>query len=149
MIPAMLLGSLSIASPASAALVPTPTMEASVVYWTNVQRAKAHCAPLRVDSRLTQAARFHSRWMATTGRFSHTGFKNTNFVTREAMAGYHAPVAENIAWGYTMGPTTVNAWMASPGHRANMLNCRAKAVGVGVAYSKSGKPYFTQDFGAS
>jgi uncharacterized protein YkwD len=28
-----------------------------------------------------------------------------------------------------------------------MLNCAAKAVGVGAAYSTNGKPYYTQDFG--
>nr|WP_308129050.1 CAP domain-containing protein [Actinoplanes polyasparticus] len=37
--------------------------------------------------------------------------------------------------------------MASPGHRANILNCKAIAVGVGVAYASNGLPYFTQNFG--
>jgi uncharacterized protein YkwD len=37
--------------------------------------------------------------------------------------------------------------MKSPGHRANILNCQAIAVGVGVAYATNGSPYFTQEFG--
>jgi uncharacterized protein YkwD len=38
--------------------------------------------------------------------------------------------------------------MASPGHRANILNCKAKAVGVGAAYAANGNPYYTEDFGS-
>ncbi|MBW6437051.1 CAP domain-containing protein, partial [Actinoplanes hulinensis] len=38
-------------------------------------------------------------------------------------------------------------WMNSPGHRANILNCKSKTVGVGVAYAANGTPYYTQDFG--
>jgi uncharacterized protein YkwD len=37
--------------------------------------------------------------------------------------------------------------MRSPGHRANILNCRSKTVGVGAVFSQSGAPYYTQDFG--
>jgi uncharacterized protein YkwD len=37
--------------------------------------------------------------------------------------------------------------MKSPGHRANILNCKAKAVGVAVAYSAKRVPYWTQVFG--
>jgi uncharacterized protein YkwD len=36
--------------------------------------------------------------------------------------------------------------MKSPGHRANILNCSLKAVGIGVEYG-SGGPWWTQDFG--
>jgi uncharacterized protein YkwD len=39
------------------------------------------------------------------------------------------------------------AWMNSPGHRANILNCSARSIGVGVVYAKNGTPYYTQVFG--
>jgi uncharacterized protein YkwD len=37
--------------------------------------------------------------------------------------------------------------MASPGHRANILNCKATKVGVGAVYAANGTAYYTQDFG--
>ena len=38
-------------------------------------------------------------------------------------------------------------WMDSPGHRANILNCQARAIGVGVAAAADGTLYWTQMFG--
>jgi uncharacterized protein YkwD len=147
MIPAMLLGMLAVAQPASAALVPWQTLQTDIVYWTNHQRAKVRCAPVRVDNRLVRAGRDHSAWMARTGTFSHVGYSGSTFVTRVRATGYTAPFSENIAYGYRTGAEVVNAWMRSPGHRANLLNCRAKAVGVGAVYNSRGVAYYTQNFG--
>jgi uncharacterized protein YkwD len=44
--------------------------------------------------------------------------------------------------------SVVDAWMNSPGHRANILNCSSKAIGVGVEFGPAG-PWWTQDFGYS
>ncbi|MBO3740117.1 CAP domain-containing protein, partial [Actinoplanes flavus] len=57
------------------------------------------------------------------------------------------PSSENIAYGYRTATDVVTGWMNSPGHRANILNCKSKTVGVGVAYATDGTPYYTQDFG--
>ena len=38
--------------------------------------------------------------------------------------------------------------MNSPGHRANIINCDARAQGVGVSYAANGTPYITQEFGS-
>lgn len=148
MIPAVLLGLAVTATPANAALVPWQTLQTDISKWTNYQRAKHGCAPLRQDTRLVRASRDHSAWMARTGSFGHTGRAGSSFVARERAAGYPAPLSENIAWGYRSGADVVNAWMRSPGHRANILNCRARAVGVGAVYSSNGTPYYTQDFGS-
>ena len=40
----------------------------------------------------------------------------------------------------------MDAWMNSPGHRANILNCRYRHLGVGVVYDGR-TPYWTQEFG--
>ena len=55
--------------------------------------------------------------------------------------------AENIASGYGNPAAVMAGWMASPGHRANILNCSLRALGVGVARSDGGRLYWTQDFG--
>jgi uncharacterized protein YkwD len=148
LVPAALLGVVVVAAPAQAAVPTTVRMQSDIVYWTNQHRAKAGCPKLRLDAALARAGRNHSAWMAQTGRFSHVGYGGSTFVTRARAAGYTAARSENIAWGYRDGAQVVTAWMKSPGHRANILDCRAKAVGVGAVYSANGTPYFTQDFGS-
>jgi uncharacterized protein YkwD len=145
--PAAALGATLLASPAQAAPVSETTLQADIVRLTNVQRTAHGCAALTVDSRLITAARGHSAYMAQGGGFSHTGRGGSNFVAREKAAGYPKPSAENIAWGYRSGKDVVSAWMKSPGHRANILNCKSKTVGVGAVFSDGGAPYYTQDFG--
>src|SRR5690349_21753641 len=105
-------------------------------------------AALRVNAGLLWAARGHSKYMATTGRFSHTGTAGSTFIARASAAGYTAARSENIAWGYRSAAEVVNAWMKSPGHRRNLLDCGAKTFAVGVVYSANGTPYYTQDFGS-
>jgi uncharacterized protein YkwD len=146
MIPATLLAMIAIASPASAA-VSTAKLEGDIVYLTNKQRALHGCKPVRAEARLTKAARGHSTYMARSGTFSHTGTARSSFVTRIKAAGFPRPASENIAYGYRTGLDVVKGWMASPGHRANILNCKQATVGVGAVYAANGNPYYTQNFG--
>jgi uncharacterized protein YkwD len=138
-----------IAAPAGAAPAKTSeqALQTEVNRLTNIERTKRGCAALKVNAQLTAAARGHSGWMAQTGTFSHTGSAGSSFVARVKATGYGQPSAENIAWGFPTAAAVVEGWMNSPGHRANILNCRSKSVGVGVVYSASGTPYYTQDFG--
>ena len=147
LVPAAFFGVVLLAAPAQAAVTSTTTMESDIVFWTNHQRVKAGCKALTVNGSLTKAGRVHSAWMARTGTFSHVGNGGSTFDARIRSAGYSKPSAENIAWGYRSGSDVVNAWMKSPGHRTNMLNCASKTVGVGAVYAANGNPYFTQDFG--
>lgn len=138
-----------IATPAEAAPAKASeqTLQTEVNRLTNIERTKRGCGALKVNAQLTTAARGHSGWMAQTGKFSHTGSGGSSFVARAKATGYGKPSAENIAWGYQTAASVVDGWMNSPGHRANILNCKSKSVGVGVVYSASGTPYYTQDFG--
>jgi len=148
MIPAALLGMVAIAAPAQAATVSFTTLQTQVVSLSNKERVKAGCAGLRVNAELLWAARGHSKYMATTGKFSHAGTAGSTFIARAKAAGYTAARSENIAWGYRSAAEVVNAWMKSPGHRRNLLDCGAKTFAVGVVYSANGTPYYTQDFGS-
>jgi uncharacterized protein YkwD len=121
--------------------------EDEVVTLTNRERARAGCADLRVDSRLHAAARAHSEDMAATGTMSHTGSDGSTPWDRAEDAGYTQAMAENVAVGYRTPADVVEGWMNSDGHRANILNCDAKAIGVGLAYGRDGTPYWTQLFG--
>ncbi len=147
MIPATLLVVVAFASSAQAAVVSTAQFQSDIVTLTNNQRTLHGCKPVVVSPSLTKAAIGHSAWMGRTGKFSHIGASNSTFAYRVKTAGYARPLSENIAFGYRTGADTVKAWMASPGHRANILNCKAKTVGVGVVYAANGTAYQTQEFG--
>jgi uncharacterized protein YkwD len=133
-------------SRSKAALVTGLSAEDTAVRLTNAQRSQHGCGPLRTDARLRAAARDHSADMRDQGYFDHDTPDGTSPWDRIKAVGYSVPGAENIARDYRTAAAVVAGWMDSPGHRANILNCDLKAVGIGVAYGPSG-PWWTQDFG--
>lgn len=118
-----------------------------IVTQTNRYRHAAGCRPVAVDDELVAASVEQSRYMAATGRFGHLGRGGSTFAARARSAGYTAPSGENIAWGYPTATEVMDAWMASPPHRANILDCTARSTGAGVRYADDGIPYYTQVFG--
>ena len=116
---------------------------AEVVRITNAERAKAGCPALRVDARLTTAAQLHSADMSANSYFSHTSRDGRSFADRIRAQGYPTPAAENIARGQRSASAVMQAWLNSPGHRRNILNCSLRAIGVGFAPGN----VWTQDFG--
>jgi uncharacterized protein YkwD len=123
------------------------TLEGEINRLVNDQRTGNGCEALTVNDQLATAARDHSAWMAETGTLSHTGKDGSTFVMRAQAAGYAQPSAENIAMGYRTAAEVVDGWMNSAGHRANILNCESTTVGVGIANTADGTPYYTQVFG--
>jgi uncharacterized protein YkwD len=124
----------------------------------NVERARHKLRPLRLNRKLTAAARRHSRAMARQRFFSHNSRNGASFVDRIRRTGYltgvHSwTVGENIAYGSgnRSTPRAIGtAWMNSPPHRANVLSPSFRALGIGIA---SGTPVggrgatYTTDFG--
>ncbi len=132
----------------TASAVTNAEMESKVVSLVNAERRKVGCAALRVDTRLRTAARKHSWNMRTKDFVSHTSPDGRTPWDRMRNEGYYYGSAENIAAGQISAYRVVKAWMASTGHRKNILNCRNKAVGVGVSRGTSTyHTYWTQDFG--
>ncbi|MBB5956929.1 uncharacterized protein YkwD [Saccharothrix tamanrassetensis] len=121
--------------------------EAKVFNLTNAERAVNGCPALAVDERLDKAARGHSADMAAQNYFDHKSKDGRTFVDRVKAAGYPSPGAENIAAGQRTPEAVVKGWMESPGHRANMLNCKLKTLGVGMARGGAYGIYWTQNFG--
>jgi RNA polymerase sigma factor (sigma-70 family) len=127
---------------------PTTTV-AQVVVLVNKERAAAGCGPLTEDAQLEDAARAHSDDMAARGFFDHTNPDGADPGERITAAGYRwSTYGENIAMGQQTPQAVMDSWMNSPGHRANILNCSFKNIGVGVHKGGSGGPWWTQDFGA-
>jgi uncharacterized protein YkwD len=143
-------------APVPSAPAPSPTgaqpagnaaFEAQVVTLVNAERAGAGCPAVTVDDRLTAAARAHSTEMASRDYFSHTTPEGVEFATRITNAGYRwSGAGENIAKGQRTPQDVMTSWMNSPGHKANILNCGFKNLGVGVAADATGALLWTQDF---
>jgi len=122
-------------------------LEADVVSLVNAERAKAGCKNVTVDARLTGAARSHAAEMAARDYLSHTTSDGVDFAARITRAGYKFSVAaENIAKGRPTAQDVMSSWMNSPGHKANIVNCAYRDIGVGVAADKTGTLLWVQDF---
>ncbi|WNM30460.1 sigma-70 family RNA polymerase sigma factor [Streptomyces sp. Li-HN-5-11] len=120
---------------------------AQVVALVNRERSAAGCAPLTEDAELDSAARGQSDDMAARDFFDHTNPDGAGPGERITAAGYRwSAYGENIAKGQQTPESVMTSWMNSPGHRANILNCAFKNIGVGV-HKGSGGPWWTQDFG--
>jgi uncharacterized protein YkwD len=129
----------------------------------NDERARFGAPALIEDAHLSNAATSHSRDMDARHYFEHAGPGGQTLLTRIEASGFipngHVgyTLGENIAWGTLWLGTPraiVRAWMASPGHRANILNRSYRYTGVGIdpalPRSMSGGQaggMYTQDFG--
>jgi uncharacterized protein YkwD len=137
----------------TAAAAPQPSATpsdtvAQVVALVNQERAKAGCQALTEDPQLEKAAQGQSDDMAARAFFDHTNPDGADPGQRITAAGYKwSTYGENIAQGQQTAAAVMESWMNSPGHRANILNCSFKDIGVGV-HKGSGGPWWTQDFGA-
>jgi uncharacterized protein YkwD len=113
----------------------------AVVCLVNAERTTRGLKALRRDGDLAQAARRHAADMARRNYFSHVTPGGESLGDRLRDAGYARPGAgwkagENLGWG--TGPRAtpawlVDEWLASPGHKRNMLENSFREVGVGVA----------------
>lgn len=142
-----------LAQPAST-VVATPASNdtiATVLQLTNAQRANAGLPPLTIEAHLVQEAQNYAQVLASGSCFDHTCGPIPDLTGRANQAGYTGwvTIGENIARGYPTPQAVVDGWMASPGHRANILNPDYTEIGVGEA-SGSGPmgTYWAQEFGA-
>lgn len=119
---------------------------AAVLSLVNQERASAGCSPVRADAGLASLAGSFSQDMAARGFFDHTDPDGDSPWDRADQAGVSNLGGENIARGQADAAAVMESWMNSPGHRANILNCDYKTLGVGVHFA-SGGPWWTQDFG--
>jgi len=135
------------APPATPATLDTvAATRAQILTLVNAQRADAGCHPLTASSSLDKLAQNFSDDMAARGFFDHTDPDGHTPWDRAKALGITNLGGENIARGQADAQAVMTAWMNSPGHRANILNCDYKTLGVGIHFGPGG-PWWTQDFG--
>jgi uncharacterized YkwD family protein len=121
--------------------------EAEVVRLVNVKRVQNGLQPLKANSQLMSVARQKSQDMAKKKYFSHVSPTfGTTFKLMERLGIRFSAAGENIAYGQKTPAAVMNAWMNSPGHRANILSKTYTNIGVGLAKNSKGVCYWTQVF---
>lgn len=122
-----------------------PAAEAQFVQLVNQERARAGLRSLKVDDRLTAAAREHSQLLAEHKTLSHQ-FPGELSLPKRLAAKFlrFNRDAENVAFD-TGVQSAHEGLMNSPPHRANILDDKLNTIGVGVV--KRGEYiYVTEDF---
>ena len=107
----------------------------------NAERRDRGLPALRPAKRLHAAARRHARAMVRESFFAHVDPDGTELVDRLRRVRYLPATGrwragENIAWGSADLSTpraVVDAWLASPGHRAVLFDRSWRELGVGLA----------------
>jgi uncharacterized protein YkwD len=135
----------------------------AVLCLINRVRAQDGETPLTQDGQLEAAAQGHTEEMVSGDYFGHVSPNGLTPAGRIRSCGYipgHGVgyvIGENLAWG-TFGlatpQTVVDAWVASPGHLANILESQYSDTGIGVVAEAPAAPAdgapgatYTEDFG--
>lgn len=105
-------------------------------------RAAAALSPLSPDPKLEKAAIRQAEYMASAGKMDHTTGWRRDFATRMKADGVAAPAAENLAHGRMSTQRVFEMWMASTGHRNNMLDARFTRYGLAYAPAADGRRYW-------
>ena len=115
-----------------------------VVRLTNSARSQNSYAALVEDGALSEAAAVRAREIARS--FSHTRPSGASFSSALSESGVsYLRAEENIASGQKSASEVVNAWMNSPGHRANILNSSYSRIGS-ASVNIDGTLYWVQLF---
>lgn len=142
----------------------------------NQERKKAGLPELAWNPALQRIARDYSREMASRNFFSHTGPDGRGFAERYQDAGFDCALrtstdaiclgGENLAlnalynsivWKNGRSKTAWNSegqiaasvvrqWMASPGHRRNILTSHYRRQGIGIFIDHNGRVLVTENF---
>lgn len=108
---------------------------AAVLERINEVREARDLPAVALEVRLGTAAQSHARDMASTGRLEHTGDAGETLEDRLRGSGYaYVQAAENIAAGQPSPAALIDDWLASPGHRENLLDPNVSEIGLGYAF---------------
>jgi uncharacterized protein YkwD len=139
-------------------------LESAVLDELNLVRLEHGLKQLRLNPRLTAAADHHSLEMVHSGYFGHESADGSHFAQR--IKSFYRPrtarrpwtVGENLIWQARRltARAAVVSWLASHGHRENLLKPAYREVGISAVralgapgvYGKQPVVVLTVDFGA-
>lgn len=142
----ILAGVLGIFHQAAAKAAPSDAEDQKMIlYYINQYRAKHHLSPLKLSKVISEEAAKHSRDMARKlAPFGHTGFNGRIKKLYKKIPKCRGG-AENVAFWRINAKNLVDGWIASAGHRRNIVG-NYNLTGIGIAHGKQGWAYYTQIF---
>lgn len=118
------------------------SLEQAAFNLLNADRTGQGIGVVTADARLHNAARSHSRDMASNNFFSHTGSDGSRAGNRITAQGYNfLSWGENIAAGQQTAVDVIAAWLNSPGHRDNMRGRSFTDAAIGQVKGGTGADF--------
>lgn len=108
-----------------------------IVRLTNLERESRGLPLLKLNQELSLAASKKGEDMFAKNYWAHVspvGIQPWFFITDSGYTYRYA--GENLARDFTTAPDVVKAWIASPGHKENLLSSRYQDIGVAVLDGK-------------
>lgn len=112
---------------------------AQIIEITNQKRTEAGLPPVVYNDQLSDAARRKAADMFAKDYWAHNapdGTKPWSFILAAGYNYLHA--GENLARDFTNPQAVVDAWMASPTHRDNIINAHYQDIGIAVVDGQLG-----------
>ena len=144
------------------ARAPMSGLESGVLAKINVFRRNHHLVALTLNAKLGAAAKAHTVQMAQDGYFAHESADGSLFWKRIQSFYASSPwsywsVGENLLWSSpdVTPAKALQMWLASPEHRANLMNPHWREIGVAAVHANAAPGVFkgldvtivTTDFG--
>lgn len=131
-----------------------PKDEKAIFDLVNEERAKEKLPQLKLNAKLVETARKHAENMAKQEKMAHK-LDGKTVGARATDAGYdYTVIGENLAQASGGDPTEPptpeeihKSWMASKGHRVNILQAKYRETGVAIVRNAKGNYYYAQVFG--
>jgi uncharacterized protein YkwD len=121
----------TVVTPPSSTPTEADEVERQVILLLNQERARHDLSALAENQQLAAAAEAHSQDMAQHDFFDHQGSDGSTVADRIERQDYRWRFfAENLACRYPTAEAVVQGWLASEGHRANILASEAQEIGV-------------------
>ncbi len=104
-----------------------------VVNLTNQKRQEAGLSALNINPLLSSAAKAKAEHMLANDYWAHVAPDGTEPWKFFTDSGYKYRYAgENLARDFSNATSAIDAWMASPSHKENMLSSKYKEIGIAV-----------------
>ncbi len=134
-------------TPAPAPATATLNVATDILVAVNASRAQYGVPPLGLNPMINAAALDHSTDMAQRQVMTHAGWNGSTAGQRLTENGYGwSACGENVAAGQPTAGAVMQAWMASSGHRANILSPMFNEMGAAAVRGTNGVVYWTLDF---
>ena len=119
------------------------TTELELLDLINTYRVDNNLNPLEIIEHISYKSSEHNDYMISTNTVNHDGFTERKTNLQQVLGAYR--VGENVAFGFSTPQATLNAWIASAGHKAN-LEWDYTHYGVSIRIDNEGRKYYTNMF---